>query len=310
MLLGSKQPLTAVWRHMGFCVLIASTACSTPGTGPTADEAEAPSSVYARFIDIDYDDTDDQVWLDGVGVLSENSDRSTVVAINTAVTTAADVSPQIIIPARPLQCVPYARAISDVSLYGNAATWWQAARGRYARGNVPRVGAVLVMRATRRIPLGHVAVVSKVLNSREIVVHHANWLNERAIHRDTPVRDVSKNNDWSAVRVWYTPGNQYGAGVYPSHGFIYPEQPKRFVTIANVNVRNAPSTYAHRAMTLPRNSEIEVVEEVRDALWYRVARHGRVLGYVYAELVEPLDDRQEQGGSPSREARARSLPPS
>jgi hypothetical protein len=158
--------------------------------------------------------------------------------------------------------------------------------------------------------LGHVAVVSKVLNSREIVVDHANWLNERAIHRDTPVRDVSKNNDWSAVRVWYTPGKQYGAGVYPSHGFIYPEQPKRFTTIANVNVRNAPSTYANRAMTLPRNSEIEVVEEVRDALWYRVAQHGRVLGYVYAELVEPLDDRKRRSDSPSREARATPLPPS
>ncbi len=41
----------------------------------------------------------------------------------------------------------------------------------------------------------------------------------------TPVQDVSANNDWSAVRVWYTPGKKYGVRTYLAHGFIYPESP-------------------------------------------------------------------------------------
>ena len=76
---------------------------------------------------------------------------------------------------------------------------------------------------TWHLRLGHVAVVTKILNNREIVVEHANWLNRGEIHQSTPERDVSKANDWSAVRVWYTPGNQYVARTYPAHGFIHAE---------------------------------------------------------------------------------------
>src|SRR3546814_10020955 len=76
----------------------------------------------------------------------------------------------------------------------------------YAKGKTPRAGAVLVLGKTGRLRRGHLAVVAEVRSSREIIVHQANWLNGGRIHRYTPVRDVSKNNDWSAVRVWYTPG--------------------------------------------------------------------------------------------------------
>lgn len=130
--------------------------------------------------------------------------------------------PAVVKPARPLQCVPYAREISGIQLRGDAWTWWRSAEGLYARGSAPRVGSVLVFSKTRRLRLGHVAVVAEVRSSREIVVHQANWLNGGQIHRYTPVLDVSKNNDWSEVRVWYTPGRQFGARSYKAYGFIYP----------------------------------------------------------------------------------------
>lgn len=124
---------------------------------------------------------------------------------------------------RPLQCVPYAREISGIQLRGNAWTWWTKANGLYDKGAQPRPGAVLVFSKTRRLRLGHLAVVAEVRSSREIVVHQANWLNGGRIHRYTPVRDVSKNNDWSKVRVWYTPGRVYGSRNYDAYGFIYPD---------------------------------------------------------------------------------------
>ena len=89
---------------------------------------------------------------------------------------------------------------------------------------MPAVGSILVLKRTSRLRYGHVAVVSQVLNSREILLDHANWLNRGQIHKDLPVRDVSSNNDWSAVRVWYAPGNTLGKRMYPAYGFIHPLQ--------------------------------------------------------------------------------------
>lgn len=131
--------------------------------------------------------------------------------------------PAIVRAKRPLQCVPYARDLSKIALRGNAWTWWQKAEDRYERGAQPRVGSVLVLSKTRRLRAGHLAYVAEVVNSREIIVHHSNWLNRGQIHRYTPVRDISENNDWSLVRVWYTPGRVYGTRHYPAYGFIYPD---------------------------------------------------------------------------------------
>jgi hypothetical protein len=129
--------------------------------------------------------------------------------------------PRIVTPARRLQCVPYARALSKVAIRGDARTWWRQAAGRYGRGDRPTVGSVLVLKRNGR-SRGHVAVVTAILNDREIVVDHANWLNEGRIHLSTPVKDISRAGDWSVVRVWYTPGRKYGARRYRAHGFIYP----------------------------------------------------------------------------------------
>ncbi len=131
--------------------------------------------------------------------------------------------PRIVEASAPLQCVPYARELSGIRIRGDAWTWWQAADGRYRRSDRPEVGAVLVLARSKRIDGGHLAVVTEVLNEREVVVRHANWLNRGRIHLDTPVRDVSPGNDWSAVRLWYTPAATWGARRYAVAGFIMPE---------------------------------------------------------------------------------------
>lgn len=135
--------------------------------------------------------------------------------------------PAVVATSRPLQCVPYARELSGIDLRGDAWTWWNGANGRYAKGTAPQPGAVLVLSKTRHLRRGHLAVVTEVRSSREIVVHQANWLNGGRLHRYTPVRDVSVNNDWSEVRVWYTPGRVYGARTYAAYGFIYPNADDR-----------------------------------------------------------------------------------
>lgn len=122
-------------------------------------------------------------------------------------------------------CVPYARARTGITLVGDAWTWWDAAAGRYRRGRAPRPGAVLVLMRTPRLPQGHVAVVSRLVSARELRVDHANWgsgSGKGRIARDQPVHDLSADNDWSLVRVWYPRINDWGGSAWPSFGFIYP----------------------------------------------------------------------------------------
>ncbi|MCW3836458.1 CHAP domain-containing protein [Sphingomonas canadensis] len=122
-----------------------------------------------------------------------------------------------------LQCVPYARAVSGVEIYGNAHTWWNQAAGKYARGAEPRVGAVMSFRAIASMPLGHVAMVSKIVSDREVLLRHANWSRPGGIEIDVRAVDVSPAGDWSQVRVWYGPIGGLGRTAYPLNGFIYPD---------------------------------------------------------------------------------------
>lgn len=122
----------------------------------------------------------------------------------------------------PLQCVPFARENSGVEIYGDANTWWTQAAGRYPRSNSPAPGSVFVMRGYHDDSRGHVAVVTEVVSPRIIRVNQANWLNHGEITLSVPVLDVSPNNDWSQVRVWYIPNNQWGARTYLAQGFIHP----------------------------------------------------------------------------------------
>lgn len=144
-----------------------------------------------------------------------------------------------------LQCVPYARQLSGIGIYGDAHTWWDQAAGKYARGSTPKVGAVMAFVPHRNMRLGHVAAVSKVIDSRTVLLDHANWspINGRRgqIERDVKAVDVSPGNDWSEVRVWYDPIEGLGKTAWPVHGFIYGERSRiERPQIALSPVRAAP----------------------------------------------------------------------
>jgi surface antigen len=128
-----------------------------------------------------------------------------------------------------IQCVPYAREVSHIELSGDAFLWWAEASGRYARGTVPAEGAVLNFRSVGRMPLGHVAVVTSVIDSRTILVTQANWVHG-AITNDVTMQDVSPNNDWTQVEVELGNSSHWGAA-YPTYGFIY-NQPATSTVIA------------------------------------------------------------------------------
>ena len=74
-----------------------------------------------------------------------------------------------------IQCVAYAKSASEVMLHGNARDWWHNASGVYDRGHAPEAGSVLNFRATRRMPLGHVAVVRNVVDNRTIIIDQSHW---------------------------------------------------------------------------------------------------------------------------------------
>lgn len=129
--------------------------------------------------------------------------------------------PRIVEAAPPQQCAPFARSASGVEIYGDASTWWAQAEGRYPRSSSPAPGSVLVMRGYNDPTRGHVAVVSAIVSERVIRVDQANWLNQGETSLSVPVMDVSPDNDWSQVRVWYIPGSDWGARTYEAEGFIH-----------------------------------------------------------------------------------------
>jgi surface antigen len=123
------------------------------------------------------------------------------------------------------ECVPFARAASGIRIFGDAWTWWSQAEGRYLRGHRPRIGAVMVFARSSHLRLGHVAVVSRIVTPRILMVTHANWsrLNGARGHaeQDVTLTDVSERGDWSQVRVWYRDRNGLGSTSYPVYGFVY-----------------------------------------------------------------------------------------
>jgi surface antigen len=127
------------------------------------------------------------------------------------------------------ECVPYARELSGIQIYGDALSWWAQAEGRYSRGHRPRVGAVLSFIPHGNMRLGHVATVSAILDSRRLLVTHANWspINGQRgqIERNVEVIDVSEAGDWSRVRVWFAPLGAIGGTQWPTNGFIYSRAP-------------------------------------------------------------------------------------
>jgi len=149
-----------------------------------------------------------------------------------------------------LQCVPYARDVSGIRIFGDAHTWWDQAAGKYARGTRPKVGAVMSFSPFGNMRLGHVAAVSRVIDNRTVLLRHSNWSpiggRRGQIENDVRAVDVSEAGDWSAVRVWFAPIQGLGTTHWPLNGFIYPDKARgddRLArpTLAAVTVKPKPS---------------------------------------------------------------------
>jgi surface antigen len=135
---------------------------------------------------------------------------------------------------KPMQCVPFARNHSRVNIFGDAYTWWdQAGAAHYPRSSNPTTGAVMVLAGYSSTTHAHVAVVRRIVSSREIRIDHANWLNDGAVFTDDPVVDVSPDNDWSEVRVFNPRSGSWGSKTYIVQGFIGPGGDNQRVALEN-----------------------------------------------------------------------------
>jgi len=123
------------------------------------------------------------------------------------------------------ECVPFARQASGIQIWGDAWTWWGQAQGKYQRGDVPEIGSVVAFAKSSALRLGHVSVVSRIIEPRVIMVTHANWSRfdgkRGQVEQDVTLFDVSPQGDWSQVKVWYRDTRGLGGTTYPVHGFIY-----------------------------------------------------------------------------------------
>lgn len=138
-----------------------------------------------------------------------------------------------------LECVPYARTTSGIQIYGDAHTWWTQAKGRYATGSTPKIGAVMAIRPFHNSRLGHVATVSRIIDSRTVLLSHANWSSPGQIERNVTALDVSPKNDWTQVRIWYAPIHNLGGTHWPVSGFIYNTIPGKMRQLGETRLSQA-----------------------------------------------------------------------
>jgi hypothetical protein len=128
------------------------------------------------------------------------------------------------------ECVPFARALSGIALVGDAHTWWpQAEAAGLARARRPLPGAVMAFPSQPEMSLGHVAVVTVVIDARTVLVAHSNWdggLGKGRISVDQKVADVSPRGDWTSVRVWHEATRTLGPNAWALDGFILPPGPR------------------------------------------------------------------------------------
>lgn len=166
-----------------------------------------------------------------------------------------------------LQCVPYARELSGVEIYGDAHLWWDKAAGNYERGQRPVKGAVLSLPSYGAMQLGHVAVVTKIIDNRNILISHANWspINGRRgqIENKVAARDVSAKGDWSQVRIYYAPIDDLGTTAFPVNGFIYPKNVKAPTKKQWASVVQPAKAKAPNKMLLASNLKAELAQSAQ-----------------------------------------------
>ncbi|MGG5821799.1 CHAP domain-containing protein [Falsiroseomonas sp. HW251] len=160
-----------------------------------------------------------------------------------------------------LSCVPYVRMATGMNVSGDARAWWYNAAGVYARGQQPERGAVLAFMGSGGMSRGHVAVVSRVINARTVLIDHANWggpgLRRGQVIRGATVVDVSDRNDWTQVRVQVGYDNDTFGRTYPTHGFIYnrPEGNRVFTASVQGMQEVAMAGASHGALHMLRVGE-------------------------------------------------------
>lgn len=173
-----------------------------------------------------------------------------------AIAAAIALSPGGVFAEDYWQCVPFARLMSGVQIFGDARTWWSQAAGKYERGYTPKAGAVLCFKPTGRMTLGHVAVVTQVLTDRVIQITHANWSmidgDRGHVEKNVTVVDVSPAGDWSQVKVWNDPSRNLGTTTYPTYGFIYQD-----------NASTSLARAQNAAVSLAQNAANQVVAAVQ-----------------------------------------------
>ena len=161
------------------------------------------------------------------------------------------------------QCVPFARLVSGIQIFGDARTWWDQATGKYEKGSTPKAGAVLVFKPTGRMTRGHVAVVSQVLTDRVAQITHANWSRiggtRGQVEKDVTVIDVSPSGDWSQVKVWYESAGDLGGTVYPTYGFIYQDRSAQMMAASDSKVAYAQNA----ALSVAQSAATHVTSAVR-----------------------------------------------
>ncbi len=199
-----------------------------------------------------------------------------------------------------IQCVTFARADTGIELSGNANTWWNHAAGVYQRGNRPEPGSVLNFRANGAMRMGHVAVVNQVVDSRTLVIDHANWGGPGAVRggisRDISVVDVSPNNDWSAVRVGLGHSGNYGS-IYPTYGFIYNRpDPGTMVATADTSAAIPEMNPAPRDLRgSVRDQAFDEVAEAPENLMFSGMRHSYHRHHGYVRTVRYTVHRRRHG---------------
>lgn len=200
-----------------------------------------------------------------------------------------------------LQCVPYARALTGVEIRGDAHTWWAQAEGRYQRGTVPKVGAIMAFRPHGNMKLGHVAAVRRIVDSRTLIISHANWSTidggRGHIEEDVRVVDASEANDWSRVRVWYTPNAALGTTEWPLNGFIYPAK-----TRSSGDGKKAVVTllgYAPKPMAKPSATVSVAIPTTKPAPKMAIASNPKAAFSLSPKLLAEF----EKGAAKERKAR-------
>jgi surface antigen len=153
-----------------------------------------------------------------------------------------------------ISCVPYARSVTGMAISGNGGEWWNNSAGRYARGQRPQVGSILSFPGSGGMRLGHVAVVSRIVQPRMIEIDHSNWggpgIRRGTVMRNVRVIDVSSDNSWTRVRVQVGWTSENFGREYPTHGFIHNRPASSFVAGVDDMVR--PVAYTTRTEMVSR----------------------------------------------------------